>query len=746
MRRKGYYRLLLSYIPIFFLVVLILVATFFLAISELTRKQTEEANRLVTGQVVQTLEQSLSSIAYSLKKEGENNTELQSFFRSSQEPSTFEKFGLWKQLEALKSTMPLLDSIYMVRFKDGTVLNEDRVTALSGFGDQEFIKRVEGLPTTLSWYDPRMYTDLQRMDGSKKVISLVTPYPFFNGAEGVIVSNIKIEDLYRIIEPFESNRLSYISVADRYGHPLFDHGVKASGKEVTVLKSAYTGWTFTGGIRSDSLFGVISTMSRIYFLLGFLAVVLGVVMLTITSQRNYKPIELILNRIQTYTNKKKGELLSGKGVDDYQFIDSAFENLVEVANSFEAKYGENLIYRKKVLLLRLMEGEQTLSREEWEEEMEKLGLPGEYRELAVGVVEVDQYSAFTSAYTNRDQVLLKYVIASVFQELAQEAKLRVMAEWLSPDRLSLLFLSDAGSTVEAEALYAAVCRKAVDWVRKNLSHTITVGLSPVSLRMEELAVLRQNGEKALQLKITYGGNRLITYREVPEDKGGDLSRPLQLIRPLVQALRKGEEWEGPLTQLFEAVRSGFLSKEDLNGLFRFLLFNLSQEMSTQSQEMQQYWQATAAPRLDKALETSESLEELESAWTEELTEIMGQVSAFRKRKVNSLLIHKVKQYLQVHYANPDLSLNHLSDEFQYSTAYLSTMFKEEFGEKFVDYLVRIRMEQAQQLLLETDDPIQDIALRVGYNHSISFIRMFKKWSGMTPGDYRKQKLVDKVRT
>lgn len=743
MRSKGYYRLLLSYIPVFFLVVLILVATFFLAISELTRKQTEEANRMVTRQAVQTLDQSLSSIALSLKKEGESNTELADFFQASHLPGTFEKYGLWKQVEALKTSMPLLDTVYLVRFKDGVVLNDDQVLNLTQFGDQEFVRNIMGLPTTLSWSDPRLLPDLRKPDGGGRVISLVTPYPFFNGAEGMIVSNIRVDALQSVILPFTSDRLSYIDVYDRYNRPLFD-GVSSGtgGKPVVELASSYTGWKFAGGIRSDSLFGVISTMSRIYYVLGFLAVVLGMVMLTYTSRRNYKPIELILNRVQSYTDKKKGELLTGSRVSDYQFIDSAFENLVELAHSYEKQHGENLVYRKKVLLLKLMDGEGTLTREEWEEEMEKLELPGEYREVALGMVEIDQYTAFVQRYSSRDQYLLKYVISSVVQELAQEAGVRVMTEWLAPERLGILYLS-APAALEAEGAYAAVARKAVDWVRINLSHTITVGLSGVSCFIEDVARLRGDAEKALNHKITYGGNRLIRWRDIPAEKGGDLSRPLQCLKPLVQALRKDEEWTQPLDTLFVAVRESLLAKDDLHGFFRFLLFTLNQEMSQLSQEMKQYWQTDASPRLEQALDGSESLEELRQALSRSLSGIMEEAAALRKRRVNSLLLHKVKQYLQTHYANPDLSLNHLSDEFQYSTTYLSSMFKEEFGEKFVDYLVRIRMEQAMKLLAETDHPIQDVAVQVGYTHSISFIRMFKKLTGKTPGDYRKQMVLDR---
>ncbi|MNT89967.1 HTH-type transcriptional regulator YesS [compost metagenome] len=68
---------------------------------------------------------------------------------------------------------------------------------------------------------------------------------------------------------------------------------------------------------------------------------------------------------------------------------------------------------------------------------------------------------------------------------------------------------------------------------------------------------------------------------------------------------------------------------------------------------------------------------------------------------------------------------------------LSTLFKEEFGEKFVVYLCQVRMEHAKGLLRGTSLSVQEIAEKVGYLHQMSFIRAFKKLIGTTPGDYRK---------
>nr|WP_275901522.1 helix-turn-helix domain-containing protein [Cohnella algarum] len=98
----------------------------------------------------------------------------------------------------------------------------------------------------------------------------------------------------------------------------------------------------------------------------------------------------------------------------------------------------------------------------------------------------------------------------------------------------------------------------------------------------------------------------------------------------------------------------------------------------------------------------------------------------------------MRTYIEEHFDDPDLSLKHLSDRFGMNGKNVSQLFKDAFGENFVDVLLRLRIEKAKRLLTETDLGQQDIAQQVGYSNAITFGRMFKRVVGVTPGDYRKK--------
>ena len=102
------------------------------------------------------------------------------------------------------------------------------------------------------------------------------------------------------------------------------------------------------------------------------------------------------------------------------------------------------------------------------------------------------------------------------------------------------------------------------------------------------------------------------------------------------------------------------------------------------------------------------------------------------------IIVNVKEYLDIHYADP-ITLDFLSDIFYINSSYLSTLFKEKTGMKYVDYLNGLRIEAAKTLLQTTDRRASAISRMVGYDNEKYFYRVFKKFTDLTPEQYRKQK-------
>jgi len=95
----------------------------------------------------------------------------------------------------------------------------------------------------------------------------------------------------------------------------------------------------------------------------------------------------------------------------------------------------------------------------------------------------------------------------------------------------------------------------------------------------------------------------------------------------------------------------------------------------------------------------------------------------------------IADYLEQHYTDPDISLKKLSGIFSYTEKYISHLFKKNMQIGFRDYINRLRIQYACQLLMENRYSIAEIAWRCGYRDALYFSKVFRKREGLPPNEY-----------
>ena len=130
----------------------------------------------------------------------------------------------------------------------------------------------------------------------------------------------------------------------------------------------------------------------------------------------------------------------------------------------------------------------------------------------------------------------------------------------------------------------------------------------------------------------------------------------------------------------------------------------------------------------------ETLPELKEWFLKKIRDAAQNSRGKRSEKSNSL-IEAAKQYIHGHYMK-DISLDQISRYLNISSYYFSKLFKDATNENFIEYLNRIRIEKAKQLLTETDQSMKVICSMVGYSDPNYFSRSFKKYAGVTPTEYK----------
>ena len=99
-------------------------------------------------------------------------------------------------------------------------------------------------------------------------------------------------------------------------------------------------------------------------------------------------------------------------------------------------------------------------------------------------------------------------------------------------------------------------------------------------------------------------------------------------------------------------------------------------------------------------------------------------------------IQSIISYMEENFSE-ELGLENIADNFNTTPKYLSKLIKDKLGINFIDYLAGLRINKAKILLTETNKSISEIFQAVGFNNRNTFIRTFKKNTGLTPSEFRK---------
>lgn len=206
-----------------------------------------------------------------------------------------------------------------------------------------------------------------------------------------------------------------------------------------------------------------------------------------------------------------------------------------------------------------------------------------------------------------------------------------------------------------------------------------------------------------------------------------IAYPFEMEERILQSIRENDGDSGvqALTAMFDCFKTEMARQDEVYKICNKIL-----------SEIDITYRAVRGPKaLAVKPEPSKnaSIEEIEYAMREYLSKMFH----FGSADSSDLLVEKIKQYLENHFQE-NVSLKMLEDEFYFNASYISRIFKIKTGENYSDYLLRLRICRAKELLTTSNYSIRQISEKVGFGSSKYFSKVFKDMEGIQPITYRNE--------
>jgi two-component system response regulator YesN len=139
------------------------------------------------------------------------------------------------------------------------------------------------------------------------------------------------------------------------------------------------------------------------------------------------------------------------------------------------------------------------------------------------------------------------------------------------------------------------------------------------------------------------------------------------------------------------------------------------------------------------LDQCECISEFNDILSEIAIDMAHKINSYNRKTINSTL-QKAIDYIRENY-HESITLNDVAEHTYVSIYYLSRMFTKELGKNYVDFLNEVRIEKAKGYLRDSGYKTYEIAELVGIKDAHYFSKLFKKYTGVTPSEYKSGNLT-----
>jgi two-component system, response regulator YesN len=352
-------------------------------------------------------------------------------------------------------------------------------------------------------------------------------------------------------------------------------------------------------------------------------------------------------------------------------------------------------------------------------------------EYTLLLIDLDDYSQLSRQWNEKERKLINFAVRNVLLDALKSYSLAYAVLQTREGEWCVLIQHQKGSVFELD-LVQAWSEKMLSAVSENVKLTVSLGIYPVNVPIDKLAYAYKQLQRTVHLS-PQNHHIIVLEEEIAQTNGLNYSM-WRLVEEIVSSIKMHDrdKMEQAFYELNNKLReiSG-QSLQRAEQILHFMILHLLREMREinvlSNDDEKSVW---------TMLERSISIKSLLDIIHKLLNDSFNSSA---NRKPSEVLMVSAKDYIDKNLAS-DLGVEEISDYLGISYSYFSMLFKQTFGETFLEYLTRRRIELAKSMLLACDKSVAQIGKLVGYSERRYFTRVFYKFTGATPSEYREKNI------
>lgn len=582
------------------------------------------------------------------------------------------------------------------------------------------------------------------------VISYVQSLPLnsFNKQLGTSVVTIDHRKIGDLLESLSNQYGGWGFITDNKGNPLTLVGIdKSQIKEIflkletdgaptnrllendTLLlstQSDFNGWHYVAGIPKQGLMEKAEIIKNMTWIVTASTLLIGMILCLFLAYRDSTPIhnllEIVTDQIGSDTSKHKNE---------YDFLHGNIANLISNNKSLEIELNSQKHILKDSFIKSLLNGEfHTQKGIVDNAEQTDVLFQGDHG--YVGILKINGYGDMENKEITNELSAARLIIK---RTLVEQVPTIIMTD-LNSDKIVVIFTFIKEQESEAIKEIKHIIQNLTSSISNSYRISISSFMGRLFSNYQEISRSYNEAKQTLGYTFTLmNESKMLWYQDIVKETS-IFYYPIDMELRLVNAIKMGESYDVKqiLDQIFQ---ENFCEKDLSPKIAEQLIEEVKSTLiktfdSNDSQSLDK-----SKTLINKVLQV-QLQQGLEQVWQEIVNNAEEYCNLIKKRKreTNDKAVELIIEFLEENFSDPDLSLYRISEKVGLPEKFVSQLFKEQLGEYVSDYIEKVRILKASELLLTTNQTIEEISIYVGYNSAHSFRRAFKRVLNVTPKTYR----------